>query len=114
MVGDAEREGFVVTALLDFDFAGGQQVETFKKIQEAFVFFVDPEDRGGLAGIEFGEEDAAEWDAVRAGFVGGEAFQEQDFDFRGDSVLEAFGFGVGFSPGETDDFGEKHLGELVT
>jgi hypothetical protein len=124
LVGDAEGEGFVVTALLDFDFAGGQQMETLKKIQEAFVLFVDTEDRAGITGVEFGEEDAAlftklgeaaaERDAMRAGFVGCEAFQEQDFDFRGDRVLEALGFGVGFSPGETDDFGEKHLGELVT
>jgi hypothetical protein len=121
--GDAEGEGFVVAALEDFDFVGGKKVEVFEEVKEALILFVDGEDDGGIAGMEFGEENAAvlaklcdaaaDGDSVGTGFAAGETFYEQGFDFGRDSVFEALGFGVGFGPRKADDFGEEHFGELM-
>ena len=94
-------------------------MEIFEEIEEAFVLFVNGKDCGGITGLELGEEDAtlfaklrdtaADGDAVGAGFAIRETFEKKGFDFGRDGVLEALGFGVGFGPGETDDFGEKHF-----
>jgi hypothetical protein len=99
-------------------------VQTVEEFEEAFIFFVDAKNFGGIVGAEFGEQDAAlfaelrnaavDGNAVRAGFVVGETLDEQGFDFGGDGVLHALGFGVRLGPRETDDFGEQNLGELVT
>lgn len=123
MASDTEGEGFVVAAFENFDFAGGEEVKILEKIEEAFVAFVDTKNCGGIAGVEFGEENAAllaklreaaaEGNTVGAGFVRGETFDEESFDGRRDGVLEAFGFGVRLGPGNADDFGEQHFGELM-
>ena len=123
LVGHAEGESFVVAALKDIECCGGEQVEVLDELEEAFVLFVDAEDFGGVAGAKFGEKDAAllaklgdttvQGNAMRAGLVIGKALKEKSFDFGRDGVLHALGFGVGFGPGETDDFGEKHFGELM-
>ena len=59
MAGDAEGQRFVVAALEDIELAGGEQVEILEEIEEAFVFFIDAENFGGIAGLEFGEKNAA-------------------------------------------------------
>ena len=79
MAGDAEGQRFVVAALENIEFAGGEQVEILKEIEEAFVFFVDAENFRRIAGLQFGEKHAAlfaklryaatDRDAVRARFV---------------------------------------------
>ena len=59
VAGDAESQRFVVAALENFELAGGEQVEVLEKIEEAFVFFVDAENFGRIAGLQFGEKHAA-------------------------------------------------------
>jgi len=98
-------------------------MEAFEEFEEAFVLFIDAEDFGGFAGAEFGEENGAVFaqfgdaaphgDAVRTGFVAGETLHEERFDLRRNGVLHALGFGVGFGPGEADNFGEEHFGKLM-
>ena len=58
-------------------------------------------------------DSAANRNTVGATASGTEAFQEKGLDFGRDGMLEAFGFVVGFGPGEADNVGEEHLGELM-
>ncbi len=123
MAGGTKGEGLVIFAFQDFEFGGGAQMEAVEEFEEAFVLFVDAEDFGAFAGAEFGEENgtvfaqfgdaAAKGHTVGTGFVCGETLHEESFDLGRDGVLHAFGFGVGFGPGEADDFGEEHFGELM-
>ena len=84
MGGDAEGQGFVVASLEDFDFVGRKKVEILEEVEEPFVFFIDGKDDGGVAWVEFGEENAAlfaelcdaaaDGDAVGTGLAAGETF----------------------------------------
>lgn len=123
VAGGAEGHGFVVLALEDFDFRGRTKMEAFEKIKEAFFLFVDANNFGGIVELQFRKKDraflaklsesAAQGNSVRTGFVSGETLHEESFDFRRDGVFHAFSFGMRFGPRQADDFGEKHLGELV-
>ena len=123
VAGGAEGHGFVVLAFEDFDFCGGTKMEVFEKIEEAFFLFVDTNNFGGIVELQFRKkhraflaklsESAAQGNPMRTGFVSSETLHEESFDFGGDGVFHALGFGMRFGPGEADDFREKHLGELV-
>ncbi len=62
----------------------------------------------GIVKLQFGKKDraflaklgesAAQGNAMRTGFVSREALHEESFDFGGDGVLHAFGFGMRFGP----------------
>lgn len=111
--------GFVVFALEDFDFGGGAKMQAFEEFQEAFLFFVDTNNFGGVMKLQFGKKDsaflaelrdsAAEGNSMGTRFVPREALHQEGLDFRRDSVFHALSFGVRFGPGQADDFREKHF-----
>ena len=63
---------------------------------------------GGIVKLQFGKKDraflaklgesSAKGNAMRTGFVSREAPHEERFDFGGDGVFHAFGFGMRFGP----------------
>ena len=121
--GGAEGHGFVVLALQDFDLGGRTKMEVFEKFQETLFLFVDANNFGGIVELQLGEKNRAffaklsksptQGNSMRTGFVSREALGKESFDFRRNGVLHAFGFGMRFGPGQADDFGEEHFGELV-
>jgi hypothetical protein len=98
-------------------------MQVVQEVQEFAVFFVDANDFGAIVGLQVGKEDGALFSELReaapqrysvgAGFFIGETLEQKSFDLRRDSVLETFGFVVGFRPGKADDLGEQHFGELM-
>ena len=79
-----------------------------EKFEELPVLFVDANNFGGIVELQFRKKDraflaklsesAAQGNSVRTGFVSRKALHEESFDFGGDGVLHAFGFGVRFGP----------------
>jgi len=116
----AKSHGFVVLALFDAEFCAGTQMQAVKEFQELTVFFVDADNFRGIFRAQFREQhDAlfaklsnatANRNAVGATASVAEAFQKKGLDFGRDGMLEAFGFVVGFGPGEADNVGEEHFG----
>src|SRR5579862_17412 len=106
---DAEGEGLVVLAFGDDHLSARMKVQAIEKFEELAVFFVHADDFGGFAGVEIGEQDGAlfaelgeptaEGNAVRAGLLACETFQEKRFNFGRDGVFETFGFVVSPGPG---------------
>jgi hypothetical protein len=98
-------------------------MQVVQEFQEFAVFFVDADDFGAIVGLQVGEEDgalfaelreaAAKRYSVRTGLFIGETLEEKSFDLWRDSVLEAFRLIVSFGPGEADDVGKQHFGELM-
>lgn len=92
MICDAKGQGFVVTALQDFEFAGGQEMQLLEEIEEAFIFFVDAKNLRGIAGVKFREQNATllaqlrnaatDRDSVGTSLAASEALYEQGFDGR--------------------------------
>ena len=119
----AEREGFIVFAAGDRELRTRMEMESVEEFEELAVLFVDADDFGSFVGLQIREqhgalfaklrEPAAQRHSMRAGFFIGETFQKKSFDFGRDGVLQAFGFVVGFGPGEADDVGKQHFGELM-
>jgi hypothetical protein len=122
-VGGAKGERFIVFATGYGNLCSGVEMEAIEEFEKFSVFFVDTNDFGTFVGLQIREQDStlfaklreasAKGDAVRARPFVCEALEEKSFYFRRDGMFEAFGFVVGFGPGEADDVGEKHFGKLV-
>ena len=59
LAGGAEGECFVVAALKDIELVGRKKMEIVEELQEALVLFIDTQNDSGIAGAEFGEQNAA-------------------------------------------------------
>lgn len=73
----AQRHGFVVLTLENFDLCAGAEAKIFQKIEEPFILLIDAQNFCGFVGAKFGKKDAAllaelgdatiDGDAVRTG-----------------------------------------------
>lgn len=123
VTGGAQRHGFVVLTLENFDLCARAQAKIFQKTQKTFILLIDAQNLRGFVGAKVGKKDAAllaelrntaiDGDAVRTGFTISKALEQQCLDLRRYCVLHAFGFGVGFGPGKADDLSKQHFGKLV-
>ena len=84
-------------------------MQAFEEFEEAFFFFIYAKNFGRVVELQLGERDsaflaklgesAAQGNSMRTGFVSREALHKERFNFRGDGMLHALGFGMGFCPG---------------
>ena len=84
-------------------------MQTFEKLQELGVLFIDADDFGAIVGVQIGEnnsalfaklrETAAQRHSVGTGFFVGETLEEESFDFRRNGMLKSLCFIVGLGPG---------------
>lgn len=83
--GGAEGHGFVVLFFLDIEGGAGAQAQIIEELEKFFVFFVDADDFGFVAGLQIGKRNGAlfaelgdataDGDAMRTAFFFTEAFE---------------------------------------